>query len=309
MGITKIGIVGAGAIGLLVGEPLTRKYGRERVFYIVDEKRGKRYGEQGFRINGKPFYPTVKTPVSASGEECCDLLLVAVKAGQLSDAIDESRPFVGPGTIIVSLMNGISSEREIAENLGLQPLLLAVAQGMDATKVGNELVYQNAGNFSIGEPDNSQSERLALVRQCLEAAGIRTNTPADMPRHLWSKFMLNCGVNQVLAVHKATYDMVQHDQAVREEVITTMKEVLIVASAEGVSLSEEDITGWLGVLDSLGPDGMPSMAQDILAGRKTEKALFSGTVKKLGKKYGISTPVNDRLYEQLTELEQQGTGK
>ena len=57
------------------------------------------------------------------------------------------------------------------------------------------------------------------------------------------------------------------------------------------------------VLDTLNPEGMPSMRQDTKAHRKTEVDLFSGTICSLGKKYGFETPVNDFLYEQILKIE------
>ena len=45
------------------------------------------------------------------------------------------------------------------------------------------------------------------------------------------------------------------------------------------------------------------MCQDVLAGRKTEVDLFSGTILSLAKEAGIQVPVNEYLYEKIRELE------
>ncbi len=299
--IRKIGIIGAGGIGLLIGQPLTQHYGKENVFFIVDRERCIRYQKDGFLINGALFNPGLKTPDQRK-QDLCDLLVITVKAIDLPEAIEEARSFISHDTIILSLLNGISSEQYIAEKLGIEPMLLAVAQRMDATKTGNALNYLSPGDFSIGEPNHSNSLRLAAVRQCLEQAGIRTNTPEDMPRHMWSKFMLNCGVNQVLAACKGAYRMREVPE-IRQRIIAAMEEVRPIARAEGVNLTDDDLKTWIQVMDHLNPDGMPSMSQDILAGRKTEKELFSGTLRRLGKKHNIPTPVNDQLYEELSQLE------
>ena len=60
---------------------------------------------------------------------------------------------------------------------------------------------------------------------------------------------------------------------------------------------------WLSVLDTLGASGKPSLRQDLEAGRLTEVELFSGTIRQLGQKHGVPTPVNDWLYTEIKRLE------
>jgi 2-dehydropantoate 2-reductase len=73
-----------------------------------------------------------------------------------------------------------------------------------------------------------------------------------------------------------------------------MREVIRVAAAEGVTLSEKDIDEAIALEKTLKPEGYPSMRQDAIAGRTTEVDLFAGTVIALGKKHGIPTPVNEK---------------
>ena len=82
-----------------------------------------------------------------------------------------------------------------------------------------------------------------------------------------------------------------------------MKEVQAVANAKGIGLTHQDIQDWIQLVNSLRPEGMPSMAQDILAHRKTELPLFSLTIIPMAQKLSIPTPVLERLCEQIQELE------
>ena len=59
----------------------------------------------------------------------------------------------------------------------------------------------------------------------------------------------------------------------------------------------------MNLIDTLNPNGMPSMRQDGLARRKSEVELFSGTVLALAKKHNISTPVNAKIYEKIHSME------
>ena len=125
----------------------------------------------------------------------------------------------------------------------------------------------------------------------------------DMQEKLWSKFMLNVGVNQTVAVYDSNYGEIQKDGPARDMMIAAMREVAILAEKEGITLTEDDISYWLNVLSKLSPEGKPSMAQDVEARRFSEVDLFAGTVLELGRKYGIPTPVNKELYDRITKIE------
>ena len=85
---------------------------------------------------------------------------------------------------------------------------------------------------------------------------------------------------------------------------SAMREVVSIAGAAGVALSEKDMEEWNAVLRSLSPDGKTSMLQDVEAKRKTEVEMFSGKVMELGKKYDIPTPVNETLYRLIKVIEE-----
>ena len=70
-----------------------------------------------------------------------------------------------------------------------------------------------------------------------------------------------------------------------------------------VDLGEKDIEEWYKVLEGLNPEGKTSMFQDVEAGRKTEVEMLAGTVIELGKRYGVATPVNQRLFDELKRVE------
>lgn len=116
---------------------------------------------------------------------------------------------------------------------------------------------------------------------------------------MWGKLLCNVGVNQTVSLFAGTYRSVQQEGEAREMMKAAMRETILVANAEGVELSEKDLAEWVLVIDGLNPDGEPSMRQDSKAGRKTEVALFAGTVCELGKKHSIATPVNDLFLEKF----------
>ena len=108
MAINKVTIVGMGALGVLFGDFFTRKLGKSNVEFVADEARIDKYKKEGVICNGIPCDFTVVSEDETN--KPADLLIFAVKANSLNSAIKSARNKVSQDTIILSLINGISSE-------------------------------------------------------------------------------------------------------------------------------------------------------------------------------------------------------
>ncbi len=304
MAINTVGIVGAGALGVLVGKKLHDCLGKDNVFFIADEARCRRYQEEGIYSNGEfGDFNYVHEPKDGP----LDLIIIALKDYVLKETLPLVKPFVGEDTILMSLMNGITSEAIIGEALGKEQVIYTVSQGMDASKVGNQHSYHKAGLYWIGEADGGESQRLKDLGELFDRAGIVYEIHPNIIYRTWSKLMLNTGINQTMAVLEKPYRWFHENiDGARDTTRAAMEEVRLVAAAEGVEIASSDIDQWFRILDGLGADKKPSMLHDVEAGRETEVELFAGTIKKLGQKHGIKTPVNDWLYEELLKKERKG---
>ena len=138
-------LIGLGALGILFGRKMPG------VQVIADEARIARYAAQPVVCNGEECRFSYVTP--AQGKPV-DLLLVAVKATVLDQAIADMKNFVGPDTVILSVLNGITSEEHI-ETAYPGRTLWSVAIGMDATRSGRTLVFNQAGKIQFGERDGA----------------------------------------------------------------------------------------------------------------------------------------------------------
>jgi 2-dehydropantoate 2-reductase len=165
-------------------------------------------------------------------------------------------------------------------------------------------MYANMGMLVFGDREPGIiSEKVKAVAAFFKKMEIAHEVLTDMQEKLWSKFMLNVGVNQTVAVYESNYGEIQKDGPARDMMIAAMREVATLAEKEGITLNQDDIIYWLGVLSKLSPEGKPSMAQDVEARRFSEVDLFAGTVLELGRKHGIPTPVNKLLYDRITKIE------
>lgn len=301
--IKTVTIVGLGALGVLVGQQLAKTMPREHLRVLADARRVERYRREGVFCNGERLDFRYVLPDEDTNTPA-DLIIVAVKYGDLKDAIRTVRRQVGENTLFVSLLNGITSEREIGEVYGPDKVVYAVAQGMDAVKQGNALTYKNSGTIFLGGPEDGMvPDSVRRVAEFFEKTGVPCSVDEHIHHRVWGKFMLNVGINQAVAVFGEGYRDAQQPGQTRETMIAAMHEVLPLARKEGIALTEDDITYWLIVIDGLHPDGKPSMRQDVEARRKSEVDIFAGTVLALSEKHGVDCPVNAMLYRRIKDIE------
>ena len=300
--IEKVAIVGFGAVGAAYMSKISESVGALDLRVIASGGRALRI-KDGVVVNGKKYFFPVTDPDDETGH--ADFLIFAVKSHQLGRAISDAKNQIGGDTIIMSLLNGVTSEEIIARECGKTPIY-GVSIGLDATREGDSTVYSTLGTIQFGEALNEKgnySRSVTLVRDFFETAGVAYEIPRDMKRALWNKFMLNVGVNQTSAVLRCSYGLLQNSREARSVMRKAMEEAAAVARHEGVTLTENDIEDGFARVDKMSPEGMTSMAQDVAARRKTEVELFGATVAGLGKIHGVPTPVNEVLCSLITAIE------
>ena len=306
--IKRIGIVGMGALGLLFGGMIAdaAQAGRldAEAAFLMDGKRLARHAGDRCSINGRAVSYPMRAPADFGP---ADLILVATKYGGLAAAVNEMAPCVKPDTVFVSLLNGISSERVLARRYGADHVLYAVAQEMDAQRYGAALTYTRAGRILLGVPKGAPAalaEDLRAVTTLFDAAGVPYGVEEDILFRMWGKFMLNVGINQTCMVLDTGYGgALEPGSEANAMFISAMREVILLANAEGIPLGEAQLKQYVDIVRRLDPAATPSMGQDRRQRRPSEVDIFAGEVIALGRLHGIPTPVNDYIYRRVKAIE------
>jgi 2-dehydropantoate 2-reductase len=300
MEINRVLVVGAGAVGAavagIIGDPSV-------VSVLAGGERAERCRRDGFLLNGvRRDFPVV-SPADSSRP---DLVIVAVKSYQLQQAVADMKKHVGPDTLILSLLNGISSEEALAAEFGEEKVPIAMILGIDAVREGNATRYSGTGKIHFGDAKNTAgawSQRIARIARFFEKSGMAFVVPPDMVRSLWYKFMINVGINQASAVLRAPYGVFQGMPEAKEVMESAMRETVALSEALGTGLRDPDVAAWYDTLKHLAPDGKTSMLQDVEARRKTEVDAFAGTVLRLAEASGVAVPVNRMLFNLIRAIE------
>ncbi len=302
MKIENAALIGMGAIGTVYGKLLHQKY-RSDFAVIADGMRGEKLKTNGVILNKEPFYPRV-----ISGQEenfKAGLILVCVKNYQLDQAIADMTDFVGEETVILPLLNGITARDRILSAFPNNRVLYGLSIYIDAVRTADGVSNTVNGVIQFGNADNTvPAPEVAAVKEFLSAAGIEAQVCPDMIQTIWRKWMLNIGCNQVSAATGAAYGKLCSIETNRILFHEAMMEVVALAKASRIDLSEKDVLQFENMMNTFSPQGKTSMLQDVEAKRRTEVDYFAGTAVELGKKLGIPTPVNHVLYCIIKSREQ-----
>ena len=284
--IKKVLLCGLGAVGTVYADKL-QKFDAENFRVLVDENRLKRYSENPIYFNDTKLDINYITPDDANFK--ADLIIIATKITGLAQAIDEINNFVQDDTVIIPLLNGVTSEEIIAQTYGWDKVLYAYFIGHSSVRTGNYIKHDGINTFVFGA-DKLPDERVERVKEYFDKAGINYKVPDDIRHSLWCKFMLNVASNPTTTLLRMTFGEMLENKHFMQLAINIMKEVQAVANAEGVRNTQTMIDETVAHLHTMVPDGKTSMLQDVEAGRHTEIDMFTGTMLELGTKHNIPTP-------------------
>lgn len=289
--IKNILICGLGAIGSIY----VAKIKDARV--LVDKDRLERYKKNPTYFNGELLSPDYILPDDKSF--VADLIIIATKFDGFGQAVENIKNFVGENTVILSLLNGVTSEKLLIDKYGADRVLYSYFIGHSAVRVGRHITQDGVNTIVFGSPDDNKN--IERVKNYFDKKGINYDIPDDIIHSMWLKYMLNVSSNQTTALLGYTFGQMLNNERCMSFVKNVMKEVQTIAKAEGVKNTETMVDEALLSLNKMCPEGKTSMLQDVEAGRKTEVDIFAGVMIKLGKKHNIDVPYN-KVLKELIEI-------
>ena len=305
MKIKKVAVLGAGAVGSYVIWGLSSRNDIE-LGVIAEGERAERLKQNGCTINGKIYHPEVWN----SGEtDSVDLLIVALKYGSLSAALESIQKATTENTVIMSLMNGVDSEEIIAEKVGVEHLLPAVIKvASHKEEDGYHFDPETTIGIIFGELTAPyDSDRIRAIEELFKDTGIHFRATEYAREEMWSKFRLNVCNNlpqAILGAGVGCYRDSVHMKAISDGL---KGELEAIAHAKGIDLSKTEASSGRG--SAVPPSARYSTLQDLDAGRHTEIDMFSGALIRMGKELGIPTPYNEYTYHMIKALEEKNDGR
>lgn len=301
----RICVYGTGAVGGYFGGRLAEA--GEPVVFVARGETLAALRRRGLRIStaaGDLQLPAVEATDRPAEIGPVDVVILGVKAWQVSDAAEAIRPLVGEGTAILPLQNGVEAADQLAAVFGEAHVLGGMCRIIAKLEAPGRIRHVGVDPFiALGELNNVRSDRVERLTAALEDAGVEATISPDIRSSIWQKFLFFAPASCLGAVARVPLGEVRANPETRRLLMEGMREVEAVAAGLGVSLREDVVDRSLGFLDGMPAEGTPSLQRDIAAGRPSELEATAGAMVRLGREAGISTPVHRFLYAVLSPLE------
>lgn len=296
--IKTVGVIGAGSVGSALMYEMYKR-DPENVYLLATGERAARLAAKGISVNNEVFSPKLYS--DPSQDIHIDLLILAAKTYSMDSVIEDIRPLIDKGTILLPIENGITTSSRLESEFPENRVFYGVVLRTDAHRMSRRVYFRTLGEMQIGYADNHDPKpEVTEAYERLKELGINVKVYEDMRRAKWRKWMLNTGASQTAVEVQAECGFFGQVEEVRSLMKMLMDEILELAWAEGVNLTEEDRDDIIEILVNFPPDKKMSMLQDYEAGRPIEIDEYAGEVIRLGRKHGIPTPANEILYLAIT---------
>lgn len=308
----RIAIYGTGGVGGYFGGRLAQA--GEDVLFIARGDHLKAIRQHGLRVESIKGNFSVDPAQATDNPEqvgAVDVVLVAVKAWQVTQAARAMHPMLGPETFVVPLQNGIEAPDQLAAELGCERVLGGLC-GVIAYRAGpGQIQHVGVDPFiSFGELDNTHSERVDRLRRAFEhTRGVTVSVPMDIEVAIWKKFLFITAISGMGALTRASMGVLRSQPGTRRLLERAMEEIHTLARARRVALPVDIVATTMGYVDSLPEEATASMQRDILEGRASELEAQNGAVVRLAGQAGIAAPVNAFIYHSLIALERRARGE
>ena len=312
----KILVFGLGALGTVYSCLLKEQrhhvagLDRETVVNAVEEK--------GVRINGIWGEHGGRLDETLSGVEQLegknyDLVILTVKSYETGEVARQIARFISPDTYILLAQNGYGNFEAATQFISPSRLILGrVIFGAETIEAGISKVTAIADDVIIGSPANViDVEILEAYSRIFNEAGIPTRTSTEVMKFVWGKIIYNSALNPLGAILDVPYGKLAENQHTRKLMDSIIEEIFAVLSAHGQETLWPDAKTYRHAFyKQMLPTTVlhhASMLQDIQRGRKTEIEALNGAIIKLGKQYGVNTPVNEVISSLLQAKEEMGS--
>jgi len=287
----KVAVMGTGAIGGYVGARLAAA--GAQVTFIARGAHLAAIRAAGIRVLS-PLGDVTVAPASATDDPrtvgAVDVVLLGTKLYDVEAAAQGLVPMLHDDTAVICLQNGVDAPAIVERLHGVGHVVPSVVM-INGEIAGPGVIRHNAMNaLTVGEVDGRASPRLECFVAMAYTAGIETTLSKDIRLEIWRKFLMLAPMAAISAMTRLPLARIRSEPGTWRLAEVGMREVVAVANAEGVRLTEQDVQKTLAFVMSMPETWKASLTVDLEQGRRLEVDWFSGAVCRLGEADKIDTP-------------------
>ena len=306
----RIAVIGAGAMGSLFGGLLATHPDND--VWLIDPwiDHITTIKEEGLTLitpDGETLVLRVNAttdPEEVRGQAgLADMALICVKSYATTRAARQAARILAPDGLVLTLQNGLGNREAIAEVVGETRVVQGVTSHGASVLGPGRIRHAGTGETYLTPPTPNMRPRVEAIADVFAHVGIETRVIDDLQTLLWSKLIVNVGINALTAILRVHNGVLTRYDICRDMVARAVNEAVAVAHALGIELPyDEPVRHVLDVAWRTGAN-RSSMLTDILRGTPTEIDAINGVVVREGERLGIPTPFNEALVLLVKGLE------
>jgi 2-dehydropantoate 2-reductase len=294
----RIGIIGAGALGSVIGGSLAEA-GNDVLLVNRNRAHVDAINRDGLtiRTEGKDRAVAIRAAIPAEVGEPADLVIVLVKSFHTAEAVREAIGLVGPNTTVLSLQNGLGHEDILIGLVGRDRVIAGKTYiGGVMFGPGHVIAGVDGKETIVGELDGRITPRIEHIAATFEAAGMKLVVSRNIMGAMWDKLLVNIATGALSGITRLAYGGLYAVPELEVTATAAVAEAIAVAKASGIALETvHPRDAWVKAGSGLPPEFKASMLRSLEKGSVTEVDFINGAVVRAGAKAGIPTPVNATL--------------
>ncbi|MCL1911711.1 MAG: 2-dehydropantoate 2-reductase [Leptospirales bacterium] len=296
----KIGIIGAGAMGLLFAYYIQKAGNEVAVYEKSKDAAASLRGGFAIDFGGRKEEARVTVSENPSVVKDSAYVFVFVKSFSTAEAVKEISPFITRETRLISLQNGIGNDETIKDILPDNILIYGTTTFGAAKTSTSAIRFGGSGNILIGAAGGIEIEPAVNF---LNAAGLSASKSGNPAKDVWKKAIINAAINPLGALLGIPNGMIIKNEYSAELMRTLTAEAVNSARANGFDFNITEMRHTAFDVCEQTAVNECSMLQDIRARRRTEIESITGKIIAAAKKYNIETPANTGVYQLIKALE------
>lgn len=297
----KILVLGAGAMGSLYGG-LLKERGNDVILVDVYEEHINEINKNGLEIELLGVKKNIK--VAASTAENLDfkpdLVILFTKTIHSRSALESIHRVIDKNTLILSLQNGLGNDEIIREYVNDENIIIGTTNFPSDFVSPGKIKSEGTGQTKIMTSFGDETLALREIQNELDNAGFNCVITKDVFVSIWEKVAFNSACNALTAITKLKLGDLGKLEEGKMLARSIVNEVCSIANKKGIYANAENVIKLVETDFKEHFEHIPSMAQDVLAKRKTEIEFINGAVVREAKKLGLSVPVTESLYQLVT---------
>ncbi|MBM3246610.1 MAG: 2-dehydropantoate 2-reductase [Candidatus Omnitrophica bacterium] len=301
----KIVIAGPGAMGSLLAGFLAKSSKEEIWLLDKDKERAQRLSQSGIFIEGISGNWQAQVKATTEPKEIgeADLIIICVKSYDTKAAMAHAKSLVAANSGVLTLQNGIGNIEIISEVVGADKVMGGVTNlGATLLDIGKAR-HAGRGETVIGRIDAKIPVQMRSIREIFNKAGLETRISRDIKGLLWSKLIINAGINALTAITRLNNGRLTEFEGTRRILREAVTEAVRIAKRKRIKLIYDDPLAKVEAVCEATAGNISSMLQDVLKKKRTEIDFINGVIVRQGQELGIPVPANSLLVDLVKTIE------